>query len=98
MIFDANLFDTNLGHAVRRLYSYAGLSAEFSRSDRVGKSAGGWGNGKLGWWIARRIHDLRPAAVSSSHASAPPASGRTRVMPYFFRSSAARAAEASFGQ
>ena len=36
--------------------------------------------------------------VNSSHASAPPSNGRTRVTPYFLRMSAARALEASFGQ
>ena len=35
---------------------------------------------------------------SSTHASKPPSSGRTRVIPYFLRSSAARALVASFGQ
>ena len=43
-------------------------------------------------------HCALPDAISCSQASAPPNSGRTRVIPYFFKMSAARALEASFGQ
>ena len=40
----------------------------------------------------------RGFCIILSHASAPPSSGRTCVMPWDLRSSAARALEASFGQ